>query len=1005
MRTRTKSTLWFYLAVSLLLASQVLAQNPTATLKGKVSDDSGAGLAGVTVVATSPNLQGERRTLTGNNGDYKLAFMPPGEYRVVYELVAFVTKVRAVRLSAAQSSTSDIVMELAERSELVEEIIVNSSLETISGGTTAVSTYSTDEIEKLAIRRNIEDAVNLAPGVHNTAVGSSRNISINGAMSFENVFMVNGVVINENLRGQSLPLFVEDAIQETSVTTSGISAEYGRFTGGVVNVLTKSGGNTFSGSLRVNFANDDWEAKTPVTNDRADILNEIYEATLGGPIWRDKIWFFGSFRDRAESGTDQTDTTNLTIVTGTDETRLEGKLTATPHPSHQIQGSYLDLERTTSGVGFSSVRQVDLASFNPSRLDPQEIKSANYTGILTSSLFVEAQYSEREFQLGIGSGGPQGDLIAGTFIRSRGGDAGRVQYHSPQFCGDCETEERGNENTLVKGSYFLTTDSAGSHDIAFGYDTFSDIVFSVNHQSGSDYQVWSDTILLTGDANNTIYPVLSGERSWLVWWPVANLDIAAPTDFTTNSFYVNDSWQLNDKWSFNIGVRYDENDGTDSGGAVTVDDNKVSPRLGFTYDLKGDGDLVINGSYGTYVAAIANNRADSTSQGGQLAGFGFTYGGPPINVDCEANGFLGCTSTEDALSTVFDWYFANGGTDNLGVAQGNVGNLPNLIFSCIPGVTAIVPDTLRSPSVDELTFGATKRLGSKGLVRADVIFREWEDFYSNKTEIGNNVPSVNSEVTLVGNFGAGLVERDYLGVNLSGRYRLSDRLTVSGNYTWSELKGNIDGETSGSGPVPFSPAVYPEYKDPRWNAPVGPLLADQEHKLRVWGIYDVLDSENHSLSVSLLQNFFSGTPYSASALIDNRSFVDNPGYLSPPSNVGYFFSERGAFKSDDIARTDISLNYSFRWNALGKSMEVFIQPEIINVFNRDGVEIPGTTINTEDNTGATSCNGAPCRLFDPFNETPIEGVHWSKGSNFGQPTREGDFQDPRLFRLSVGFRF
>ncbi|MEM7353905.1 MAG: carboxypeptidase regulatory-like domain-containing protein, partial [Acidobacteriota bacterium] len=293
-----RTPLWVCLAVGLLLAPQILAQNPTATLKGRVTDDSGAGLPGVTVVATSPNLQGERRTVTGTNGDYKLAFMPPGAYRVTYELEGFATKVRDVRLSAAQSSTSDIAMEIAE---VVEEIVVTANLDTISDSNTAVSTYVADEVEKLPIQRTLEAAVNLAPGVHDTAVGGNRNISINGAMSFENVFMVNGVVVNENVRGQSLPLFVEDAIQETSVTTSGISAEYGRFTGGVVNVLTKSGGNDFSGSLRVNFVNDDWESKTPLSNDRLDDVNQIYEATLGGPFWKDKIWFFASFRDKAET--------------------------------------------------------------------------------------------------------------------------------------------------------------------------------------------------------------------------------------------------------------------------------------------------------------------------------------------------------------------------------------------------------------------------------------------------------------------------------------------------------------------------------------------------------------------------------------------------------------------------------------------------------------------------------------------------------------------------------
>ncbi|MEM7352657.1 MAG: TonB-dependent receptor [Acidobacteriota bacterium] len=993
MRNSKRNVLVALLAVGLLLAPQVMAQNPTGTLRGTVTDEQGAGLPGVTVTATSPRLQGERTTQTGANGGYKLGFLPPGEYKVSYELEGFATKIQNNVISAAQTRDSDIQMQLAE---VVEEIIVTSNVDTISESTTGASTYTSDEMEKLPVARTLAAAVNLAPGVHNTAPAAGDAISINGAMSFENVFMINGVVINENVRGQSLPLFVEDAIQETTVQTSGISAEYGRFTGGVVNVITKSGGNQFSGSLRVNFVNDDWESQTPLSGERVDDVNQIYEATLGGPIWKDKIWFFASFRDLEENGTDQTDTTNIVFPSDDLEDRTEGKLTVTPHPSHQLQGSYLELNRTRTNVGFGPVRQVDVRSFSPNRTDPQEITSGNYTGILTSSLFIEAQYSEREFAIGVGSGGPSGDLINGTFIRSQGGDAGRVQYHSPFFCGDCETEIRNNDNTLVKGSYFLTTDNAGSHDIAFGYDTFTDIRFSVNHQTGSDFQVWAQTILITGDANNTIYPVLDA-NSWLVWWPPVNLDIAAPTDFKTNSFYINDSWQLNDKWSFNIGVRYDENDGQDSGGATTVDDNKVSPRLGFSYDVKGDGDLVINGSYGTYVAAIANTRADSTSQGGALAGFGFFYGGPSVNTNCQANGFVGCTSTEDALQTVFDWYLANGGVTDV---TGDLSNLPNLIFACIPGVTQVVPDTLRSPAADELTVGVTKRLGSKGLVRADIIFREWEDFYSNRT-LPNNIIQTDAgpqDLTEVGNFGDGVLERDYIGINLNSRYRITDRFTLSGTYTWSELEGNINGEGAGAGPTPVSPLNFAEYSDNAWNLPVGPLLADQRHKLRVWGIYDILENERHSLSVSLLQNFFSGTPYSTTIDVDTNPFVTNPGYADPPDNVTYFVGGRGSLETDDITRTDISLNYSFRWNAFGKSMEVFIQPEIINLFNEDGVEAPNTDTNDAENDGSLA-------TFNPFTTTPVEGVHWTRGNDFGQATNEDDFQDPRLFRISVGFRF
>ena len=120
----------------------------------------------------------------------------------------------------------------------------------------------------------------------------------------------------------------------------------------------------------------------------------------------------------------------------------------------------------------------------------------------------------------------------------------------------------------------------GTHDIVFGYDTFDDIRFSINHQTGSDFTVWSsDTIV---NSASDIYPQFLGSSTWIGWWAVFNPELAQPTSFKTNSFYVNDSWQLNENCRFNIGVRYDKNDGTNSSGNKVVDDSKVSPRLGVT---------------------------------------------------------------------------------------------------------------------------------------------------------------------------------------------------------------------------------------------------------------------------------------------------------------------------------------------------------------------------------------------------------------------------------------
>ncbi|MEM7052681.1 MAG: TonB-dependent receptor [Acidobacteriota bacterium] len=987
------------ITLGLLLAPTVFAQNPTGTLNGRITDQDGAGLPGVTITAASPSLQGSRVTTTGVNGDYKVAFLPPGDYQVTYELAGFKTSTQQVKISAANATLSNITMELGEVSE---EIVVTAAQAAISETVTGASNITLDELENLPVQRSMASAINLAPGVANT--GPSSAPSISGAMSFENLWLINGVVINENVRGSILPLFIEDAIQETTVAVSGISAEYGRFTGGVVNSITKSGGNEFEGSFRANLTNDDWISETELSGERVDDISETFEATLGGFLWKDHLWFFAAGRDRETSNTNSTDLTNITYPTSNSEERTEGKLTITPHPSHSVIGSYLEIEQVQTNTDFGTV--LDLRSLNAQREDPQEIQSVNYTGILTSNLFLEAQLSEREFIIARGAGGVP-DLIEGTLIRTRGEG---FRYWSPTFCGSCEDQSRDNENQLVNLSYFLTTEGGGTHDLKVGYDTFEDSIFSINHQTGSDFTVYgSDVVrdaagnIVLDSANGSPFPIFDPNASstpWIRWFAIFNEDLAQPTSFQTNSFYVNDSWQLNDKWSFNVGVRYDENDGTNSAGATVANDDKISPRLGASYDMRGDGEWVFNASYGSYVAALVGTGSigDGSSNGGAVGDYRFDYAGPAINTNCTPN--VDCLTSPEVLREVFDWYQSQGGVFDLSQIDENAPIFDFLNRINIPGATTQVRGTLESPGAEELTFGVTKRLGSKGLLRADVVLREWEDFYGNNTTLANGTVPTSSgpaDLTLIGNFGSDQLSRDYTGLHTQFRYRFTDRFTFAGNYSLSNTEGNVNGETTRSGPIPATIQSYPEYIQASWNFPDGDLRTDQRHKLRVWGSYDLINTGFHNLNGTVLLNYFSGQPYGANANIDPRPFVDNPGYQTPPTAVTYFFTDRDAFRTDDITRVDLALNYAFTFNAFGRGVELFLQPEVINVLDADGVIDPN---GLDANEGITLL--AP---FDPFTETPVEGVNYRRNSNFGQPLNENDFQTPRTFRFSVGFRF
>ena len=127
--------------------------------------------------------------------------------------------------------------------------------------------------------------------------------------------------------------------------------------------------------------------------------------------------------------------------------------------------------------------------------------------------------------------------------------------------------------------------------------------------------------------------------------------------------------------------------------------------------------------------------------------------------------------------------------------------------------------------------------------------------------------------------------------------------------------------------------------------------------------------------------------------------VSNPGYRSPPTTANYFFSERDTFETDEVTQSDISFNYTFK---VSNRFEIFLQPELLNIFDEDAALSVDNTVFDAQTGGA---DGAGLAAFNPFTETPVEGVHWRKGPNFGQPLGENDLQRPRTFRFSVGFRF
>ena len=988
-------------AAFLLAAAFAFAQGiPTASLTGKVTTEGNVPLPGVVVTVTSPSLQGTRDVTTSGNGDYIFNLLPSGEYTVRFALSGMNAVDRTVSLAAGAVGRVDVEMSPAA-------VAVAVTVSARAGEAAAVESpqvsanYTKEFVEKLPLGRTLAATTLLAPGVTNNGPGGNdrlASIAISGAPSFDSLFLINGVVVNENLRGQPHDLFIEDAIQETTILTGAISAEYGRFTGGVVSAITKSGGNRVSGSFRTSFTNEKWVENDPLNEGRGldpriDKTNPVYEFTLGGPVWVDRIWGFGAYRTQETSTSRQTnptagpgsiDPTAIAYENVRDQQRLEAKLTVALSSRHNLVGSYIDIQDEEVNNSFTT-NILDTASLI-TRTTPNTLLGINYNGVITDRLFVEAQYARKEFTFE-NSGSPFTDLIRGTLLLDR--SRGNARFNSPTFSNDTP-EQRDNESWFAKASYFLSTSNLGTHDIRVGYEHFHDFQYANNHQSGSDFRVFVTSSIIRG---TEVFPVFRtpGDSTFIRWTPI--FEETRGTDFNTESVFINDRIALGRHFSFNVGLRYDQNRSKNSEGFAVSDDSAWSPRIAAHYDVGGDGRFVLNAGYGQYVANLTLGVANSTSPAGINATLDWFYRGPCINCDVNAPTGELMTSAQ-AIQTMFDWFNSIGGTNSR----------PTRLVD-VPGLSSrILENGLTSPNVKEYTFGVGSALGSRGFARLDLIYRDWDDFYGSRIDLstGSSQPDQFGNMTdlaLIGNDDR--YDRKYTAAQTQLSYRFPFGVFVGGNYTWSRLTGNLESENFVSGPIPGVVGEYPEYTAFRNNNPTGYLEGDQRHQARLWLGFDV-PTRFADFNLTLLETYASGRAYNALSTIDDRAFVTNPGYIDPPAVVNYYFGGgRGAFRFEDMTRTDLALNVNLK---IWKSLEVFLQPELLNVFNEDaltGGRI-GSDSNTVVNTRASA--GAPLQNFDPQTE-PVEGTHYTYAAAFGDAIGRDAYQLPRTFRFSVGLRF
>lgn len=213
----------------------------------------------------------------------------------------------------------------------------------------------------------------------------------------------------------------------------------------------------------------------------------------------------------------------------------------------------------------------------------------------------------------------------------------------------------------------------------------------------SGYRVRASGAVIEGQ---DVYPIFRTGRTTLIdYRPV--FEPTKGNELRTYSGFVNDVWRVNQQLTLNLGLRYDKNSTRNQGDELVGNDSEWSPRLGVTFDVAGDGKWIANASYSHYVAAFMTQVADAASPAGRESSFSYYYAGPSINDG--AGPYL--TSTQ-ALQRMFDWFFANGGTNR------TLATSPT-----VPGVSTSVSPDIQSEDTDEFTAGLTRELGARGSMR------------------------------------------------------------------------------------------------------------------------------------------------------------------------------------------------------------------------------------------------------------------------------------------------
>jgi len=739
--------------VGIVLSTQPLgAQATSGSIRGVVTDPDGLATPGVTVVATSDALIGGRQaTVTAANGVYRFPSLPPGMYELEASLAGF-QKVLQQNVQVGLGQNIEINLRLGNLAIEEEIVVVAETVQVSTVSNKADFNMAETFIERQPVSRNPVDLMNYAPGIE-----SSR--AYGAPSSSQNAYNVDGVDVSDPELGYQWFLPSTDWVQEVQVAGLGADAEYGGFTGAVVNLVTKSGGNTFHGDVRAYYSDGSLNSDNAPSNveGTSTLASDIdLSASFGGPVATDSLWYFvsGNWRDRTiepfySAGAPEDDREDNQRTWS----RLLGKLTWQLN-----QGNRLMFLADYDGVvnDYRFVGDKTLASSAERQESPNYVFNLSWESLITDASFLSAKVTS---------------FVGGDDYLPYFGDAPNRYDRESGFNWQnmTQTSRKDVDRTTLDASWSLFADgllnASDSHNFKFGvnFERFNADYVTTRNGGFSYYDDSWYCDSLDAYFDGPFCGVYSSD--WGGEWDLRS-------EMSGIHAYAQDAWKIG-RFAVNLGVRYSQYEGKFRNASGTVyDQNMWAPRLGFVWDLLGNGKVAVKAHYGRYYEGMVVTLYDREESG-------------------------------QALSDT-EYYDYNFDTDEFDIPAGG----------SINAVAAMDPN-IEHPYVDQFIASLEYQLGRDMMLGLDYINRENHNI---NAMVVSNVGDYDALLAPENPLGGGSLPffdllypqenlitnpeeatRTYDSVVLRVRKRYSAGWAMDASVVWSDLTGTADYGVSGYG--------------------------------------------------------------------------------------------------------------------------------------------------------------------------------------------------------------